>query len=60
MPDEFTPPNDLADQQAPAGPAREDAEDAEDAADVPVDADPADFADQHREAPVLDDSEPWP
>ncbi|MGW3961733.1 hypothetical protein ACWED2_18060 [Amycolatopsis sp. NPDC005003] len=57
MPDEFTPPNDLADQQVPVG---FDGADAEDVPGVPADADPADFADQHREAPVPADGEPWP
>ncbi|GHG50845.1 MULTISPECIES: hypothetical protein [Amycolatopsis] len=60
MPDEFTPPNDLADQRVPARPGREDPEDTEDVSGVPADTDPADFADQHREAPVLGDGEPWP
>jgi hypothetical protein len=57
MPDEFTPPNDLADQQVPARP---DPEDTEDITAVPADADAGDFADQHRDAPVLADGEPWP
>ncbi|HET6706430.1 hypothetical protein [Amycolatopsis sp.] len=57
MPGDFVPPNDLADQQVPVRPEREDTEDV---AGVPADADPADFADQHREAPVLGDGEPWP
>ncbi|MEQ0557911.1 hypothetical protein ABJI51_02425 [Amycolatopsis sp. NEAU-NG30] len=57
MPDEFTPPNDAADQQVPARP--EDPHDP-DVTAVPADADPADFLDQRREAPVLADGEPWP
>ncbi|MGW4061465.1 hypothetical protein ACWEGE_24500 [Amycolatopsis sp. NPDC004747] len=57
MPDEFTPPNDLADQQVPVA---FDGADAEDVTAVPADADPADFADQHREVPVPADAEPWP
>lgn len=55
MPDDFTPPDDLADQQAPVG-----RDDTEDFTGVPADIDPADFADQHRDAPVLGDGEPWP
>ncbi|WP_206795727.1 hypothetical protein [Amycolatopsis sp. MtRt-6] len=57
MPGDFVPPNDLADQQVPVRPEREDTEDV---TGVPADADPADFADQHRDAPVLGDGEPWP
>ena len=57
MPDEFTPANDVADQETPAMPGREDEPDLTGA---PADADPADFADQRREAPVLGDGEPWP
>jgi len=55
--DEFTPSNDVADQETPVRPGREDEPDL---TGVPADADPADFADQHREAPVLGDDEPWP
>ena len=59
MPDEFKPENDVADQETPVAPGREDAVEP-DITGVPADADPADFADQRREAPVLGDDEPWP
>ncbi|SFW85185.1 hypothetical protein [Amycolatopsis australiensis] len=59
MLDEFKPANDVADQQRPARPGRDDVLEP-DIAEAPADADPADVADQRREAPVLGDDEPWP
>lgn len=58
--DDATPANDVADQQRLARPQPTDDEpDLDGVEDVP-DADPADVADQRRDAPVLDETEPWP
>ncbi|MFI5614080.1 hypothetical protein [Amycolatopsis sp. NPDC051903] len=59
MPDE-APAHDVADQQRPARPEPADDEQALRGIGDLLDADPADVADQHRDAPVLDDAEPWP
>ena len=57
------PPDDVAEQQRPAypDPAADEVDDdvMEGVGDV-LDADPADIADQRRDAPVLDETEPWP
>lgn len=56
--------HDVADQQRPAHAEPTDGEnhperDLDDVGDV-LEADPADVADQRRDAPVLDPTEPWP
>ncbi|HJP75740.1 MAG TPA: hypothetical protein VJ914_15835 [Pseudonocardiaceae bacterium] len=52
------PADDVADQQRPAHPEPTDDDDQDH--DEVLDADPADVADQRRDAPVLDETEPWP
>lgn len=55
------PAGDVADQQRPARPEPTDDDDHDDRdRDEVLDADPADVADQRRDAPVLDETEPWP
>lgn len=53
------PAGDVADQQRPALPEPTD-DDHDHGHDEMLDADPADVADQRRDAPVLDETEPWP
>jgi hypothetical protein len=62
--DDAAPANDVADQQRPARPEpvddeRDEEQDLGGVGEV-LDADPADVADQRRDAPVLDETEPWP
>ncbi|WP_166462880.1 hypothetical protein [Amycolatopsis acidicola] len=52
--------HDVADQQRQARPEPGDAEPALAGTGSLLDADPADVADQRRDAPVLDEGEPWP
>ncbi|QRP44740.1 hypothetical protein [Amycolatopsis sp. FDAARGOS 1241] len=54
------PTHDVADQQRPARPEPFDDEQVPRGIGDSLDADPADVADQHRDAPVIDDGEPWP
>ena len=53
------PDLDVAEQQLPLTDLDEDAEELPEPGQLPVEADPADFADQHRGVPVIDeDSHP--
>ena len=57
------PADDVAEQQRPASPDPADDEAADEVMEGvgdTLDADPADIADQRRDAPVLDETEPWP
>lgn len=62
--DDAAPDGDVADQQRPAHPEHTDDEpdhdEALDGVGEVLEADPADMADQRRDAPVLDETEPWP
>jgi hypothetical protein len=64
--DDAAPVGDVAEQQRPAHPAPADDDHDEvleqilDGVGDVLDADPADVADQRRDAPVLDETEPWP
>lgn len=54
------PAHDVADQQRLARPEPGDDEHVFPSVAETLDADPADVADQRRDAPVLDEGEPWP
>lgn len=58
--EDATPTNDVADQQRPAHPEPARDEQENDGVGDVLEADPADLADQRRDAPVLDETEPWP
>jgi hypothetical protein len=60
--DDAAPVGDVADQQRPARPEPTDDEHDEvlDGVGDVLEADPADIADQRRDAPVFDETEPWP
>ncbi|MFF4601014.1 hypothetical protein [Amycolatopsis sp. NPDC001319] len=54
------PTHDVADQQRLARREPDENEPALSGIGDSLDADPADVADQHRDAPVLEEREPWP
>lgn len=57
--DDATPTHDVVDQQRPARPDPDDEQDLDRVGEV-LEADPADVTDQRRDAPVRDETEPWP